>query len=614
MSDSELNPEFEALLEYVKRNRGFDLLPYKRNGLMRRVDKRMQAVGIESYVDYLDYLEVHPDEFVNLFNTLLINVTSFFRDRTSWEYLLSEIIPQIVARQEPHEPIRVWSAGCASGEEAYSLAMALAETIGIEACREHVKIYATDMDQEALNYARQASYLPKETEGVPPELLDKYFEQVDGSYVFRKDLRRSVIFGRHDLIQDAPISRIDLLTCRNTLMYFNSEAQARILARFHFALNDGGFLALGRAEMLLTHSNTFTAVDLKRRVFTKVPKGNLRDRLLLIAQTGNEEAVNHLATHVRIREAAYDVSPLAQVVVELNGSLVLANERARVMFSLTPTDLGHPFQDLELSYRPVELRSCIEQVYTNHQTVTLKDIKWTTTAGELRYLEVQLIPLQNGSGSLMGVSITFADMSRYKHLQEELEHSTQELEMAYEELQSTNEELETTNEELQSTVEELETTNEELQSTNEELETMNEELQSTNEELQTINEELRRRSDELNKVNSFLRSILASLRGSAIVVNRDLQIQLWNHKAEDLWGLRSEEVQGQHILNLDIGLPLEQLVQPIRACLAGDSEPQEVTLLATNRRGKAIQYKVSCTPIVAVEAEIWGVILLMEEE
>ena len=613
MSESELNREFEALLEHIKHSRGFDLLAYKRNGLMRRVDKRLQAIGIERYVDYLDYLEVHPEEFTNLFNALLINVTSFFRDRTFWEYLLSEIIPRIAASKEPHQSIRVWSAGCASGEEAYSLVMAMAETLGVQQCRERVKIYATDVDQEALDHARQGSYPEKKAEEIPPELLDKYFERVGECYVFHKDLRRSVIFGCHDLVQDAPISRIDLLTCRNTLMYFNSEAQAKILNRFHFALNDGGFLGLGRAEMLQTNFNTFTSVDLKRRVFLKVPKVNLRDRLLLIAQTGNEEAINNLTSQMQIREAAYDVSSVAQVVVDLNGLLILANERARAMFSLTPTDLGRRLRDLELSYRPVELRSCIEQVYTNRQIVTLRDINWTTTAG-VRYLEVRLTPLQNSSGSLIGVSITFADVSHYRQLQEELERSNQELEMAYEELQSTNEELETTNEELQSTIEELETTNEELQSTNEELETMNEELQSTNEELQTINEELHRRSDELNEANSFLQSILTSIRGGAIVMNRDLQIQIWNRKAEDLWGLRSEEVQGQHILNLDIGLPLEQLVQPIRTCLAGLSKLEEVTLSATNRRGRAIQCKVSCTPLVTVEAEIRGVILLMQEE
>jgi two-component system CheB/CheR fusion protein len=185
--------------------------------------------------------------------------------------------------------------------------------------------------------------------------------------------------------------------------------------------------------------------------------------------------------------------------------------------------------------------------------------------------------------------------------------------MAYEELQSTNEELETTSEELQSSNEELETTNEELQSTNEELETMNEELQSSNEELQTLNSELRLRSDKFNEANTYLESLLASLRGGVVVVDRELQVQLWNNKAENLWGLRTAEVKGQHFLNLDIGLPVEQLLQPIRTCLLGQVDYMEVALEATNRRGKTITCKVICTSMINMAREIHGVILLMEE-
>ena len=198
---------------------------------------------------------------------------------------------------------------------------------------------------------------------------------------------------------------------------------------------------------------------------------------------------------MRIREVAFDTSLVAQVVVDLNGAVVLANERVRMMFDLTSRDIGRPLRDLELSSRPVELLSSIEHVYTERRLVVLKDIEWTTTAGEIRYLEVQVMPLLDVQVNLLGISITFNDVSRYRQLQQDLEQSNQELEMAYEQLQSTNQEWETTNEELQSTIEELETTNEELQSTNEELETTNEELQSTNEELQSINEELRCRSD-----------------------------------------------------------------------------------------------------------------------
>ena len=261
--------EFEALLSYLKQSRGFDFTAYKRSSLMRRVLVRMQALGSKSFAAYMDILQVDTDEFTRLFNTILINVTSFFRDAAHWEFLRDEVVPRLAGPPEAGELIRVWSAGCASGEEAYSAAMLLAEVMGPEAFRERVRIYATDADEEALAQARHAVYSAQGVEDVPPRLLEKYFERQDDRYVFTKDLRRSVIFGRHDLLQDAPISRVDLLICRNCLMYFNSEAQARVLARFHFALAPRGVLFLGKAETLQAQSRMFDPLDVKRRLFIK---------------------------------------------------------------------------------------------------------------------------------------------------------------------------------------------------------------------------------------------------------------------------------------------------------------------------------------------------------
>jgi len=614
VTDSTPNAEFEALLDYVKRSRGFDFTGYKRSSLMRRVNKRMQAINIEGYSNYLDYLEVHPHEFNHLFNTLLINVTSFFRDRPAWEYIGNEIVPRILNRKNSTEPIRIWSAGCASGEEAYTIAILMAEALGMDQFQHRIKIYATDMDEDALTQARQATYSTHQISGLTPEQLDTYFDLNDNRYTFRKDLRRSVIFGRHDLIQDAPISKIDLLVCRNTLMYFNAETQSRILTRLHFALNEGGFLFLGKAEMLLTHANLFSPLHLKCRVFSKVPRLNLRDRLLIMAQNDTEETVDPMSNPVRLREAAFDSSPVARIVIDPDGILLLCNQQARLLFNLSTRDQGRPLQDLEISYRPVELRSCIDQVYGDRRMVHLRDIYWNPPQGDPLYLDIQIAPLLDVNNTILGVSINFIDVSRYKRLQEELEHSNQELEMAYEELQSTNEELETTNEELQSSNEELETTNEELQSTNEELETMNEELQSTNEELQTVNDELQRRSEELNQSNAFLQSILTSLKAGVVVVDRDLSVQIWNDKSEDLWGIRTDEALGQNFLNLDIGLPVEQLRLPIRTCLSGlPNDASESLLQAINRRGRSITCRITCTPLIGPHNEIQGVIMLMEE-
>jgi two-component system CheB/CheR fusion protein len=302
-------------------------------------------------------------------------------------------------------------------------------------------------------------------------------------------------------------------------------------------------------------------------------------------------------------------------LLDLNGVLTLANERARVLFGLNPQDIGRPLQDLELSYRPVELRSPIEQAYAERQVIKLPSVERHLPAG-VQYLDVQVTPLQDPPGgghgaSVLGASVTFDDVTQRQRVRDELLRSSQELETAYEELQSSNEELETTGEELQSTNEELETTNEELQSTNEELETMNEELRSTNEELEALNEELRQRTDDLNHANAFLRSILTSLHSGVVVVDCQLDVLVWNHRAEDLWGLRADEVQGHSLLTLDIGLPVEQL--PISAFLSGKADHESITVNATNRRGRAVRCHITCTPFLGAEGEREGVILVMEE-
>ncbi|RPI23101.1 MAG: protein-glutamate O-methyltransferase CheR, partial [Chloroflexota bacterium] len=341
------------LIDYLKRARGLDLSGYKSAGLIRRINKRMSMVGIESLPDYIDYLEVHPEEFNLFFDTILINVTGFFRDPAAWEYLAKEIIPKILANRRKDEAFRAWSTGCATGEEAYSIAMLLSEAMGEDAYRDQVKIYATDIDDGALAKARSATYTEKDVQDIPPELREKYLVRSGSAYTLNKELRRSVIFGRNNLVNDAPISRVDLLVCRNTLMYFTAEMQSKILARFNFSLRDYGYLFLGKAEMLLTHSHLFIPADLKLRIFSKVPQFRNREHQAVTANLVGDKDSESINGAGRLRDAALESSPVAQVILNQNNQLVNANEKARNLLGIKTSDLGRPFQDLDFSFKPV---------------------------------------------------------------------------------------------------------------------------------------------------------------------------------------------------------------------------------------------------------------------
>jgi two-component system CheB/CheR fusion protein len=608
---SEQDPQFEALVRFLKDERGFDFSGYKRPSLMRRVRRRMDAVGIDSFEAYHDYLSVHPQEFTALFNTILINVTGFFRDRDSWDWLQTQILPELLSRRDG-QPLRVWSAGCASGEEAYTLAMVLAEVLGVDECVKRVKIYATDVDAEALTSARQASYTDREVEGVPEELLERYFEQHGQRYVFRKELRRTVIFGRNDLVQDAPISHVDVLACRNTLMYFNAETQAQILRRLHFALRPDGVLFLGKAEMLLGHPNLFRTLEIKRRFFHKMPHDSHDPRIGVVRAGAavNGHNPDDLAV---LRQAALMSSAAAQIVLDSERRLVLSNNGASHLFGISSRDLGKPIQDLEVSYRPLELRAHLDQVLTERRSEWVREVTWHRASSDPLILDIQFVPLNDSTGNLVGTTIIFNDVSHHVQLQHELEHANRQLETAYEELQSTNEELETTNEELQSTVEELETTNEELQSTNEELETMNEELQSMNDELHTSNEVQREQQEHYYRLNRFMSAVLGSLNAGVTAVDESLRVLAWNAKAEDLWGIRTDEARGRHLFSLDIGLPLEPLRPVLKRQLADGADPDVLRLDAVNRRGRAIAVQVTVTRLEHSDGDDGpGALLMME--
>ena len=528
----------KELLEELAQERGFDFRGYKKTTLERRFRRRMFQISIGSYADYGEYIRKHPDETNELLSTILINVTEFFRDPPAWEILRHEILPALLKSLKPGHSFRVWSAGCASGEEPFSAAILLAEYFGPRSQEYDVKIYATDIDEDALNTARRGEYPMDKLRRVRAEWRDKYF-QGKGMLRVNREIRKLVIFGRSNLGQDAPISHVNLLICRNLLIYFDADLQKQILNRMHYALEPGGVLFLGRSESQLANSSQFRRLNSRWRIFRRISSAAL-DEGLQIAEEGGGPVEDSSSTRqldgVRQQQKyMLETLRIGVVLLGVDDTITLNNTAALTLCGLTPVNLaGKRLHETDLSVRIPELGPHLRATHVDNGSAKFQS-RIRTSNGE-KLVELVLRPTLDERGERNGTLVYLDDYT----LHEKLQVTVEELESTGEELQSANEELETTNEELQSTNEELETTNEELQSTNEELETTNEELQSLNEELENTNQELEERTKRLDQVNSVYIQTLEKVRLPVMLVDQERHIEFWNARALRVFGFKSK--------------------------------------------------------------------------
>lgn len=433
MPPPETNLEFEALLDYLKHNRGCDLTGYKRSTLMRRFEHRMQKISVDSYQNYLQYLQCGAEEHLALLQDVLINFTGFFRDPDAWVYLTSDIIPKIIANKRPKKPIRVWSAGCSTGQEICSFLILVSESLGIEFCLQHLQCYATDADEDALQKAQNAVYSDLDVISIHSELLERYFQKTEHGYVFHSDLHRLIDFKQHNLMQDAPILAIDLLICRNVLMYFTEEAQASILTHFHSAISNTGFLFLGQAEMLVHHRQFFTPVNLKQRFYSKE----------LNLGFENSRLTDH---RNNFWKTVFELSFVAQIILDHNGYLIDANQQAMLLFELTLSDLSCPFQDLKIG-KLFPLNVLTKHSNQNYDITVLKNIEWVTPEGT-QFFDIEIIPIFNAQTQHFNNSVIFLETTNCRQLTEKLEQSNSELKEISEESQDLKLELEAAQQEI----------------------------------------------------------------------------------------------------------------------------------------------------------------------
>ena len=566
--------QFQKIFILLRSHTGHDFSSYKPTTIRRRIERRMNVHQIENLPNYVRYLQANPDEIEGLFKELLIGVTSFFRDPEAFEVLAKKIVPKLLAKKGVNDPIRVWIPGCASGEEAYSVAIILRECMDELNRHFDVQIFATDIDPNAIDTSRAGVYPGSIALDVRADRLKRFFVKANEHYRIKKDIREMLVFAVQNIIKDPPFTKLDLLCCRNVLIYLDSGLQKKLLPLFHYSLNPDGILFLGTSETIGKFMDLFAVVDKKWKIFkckeSKLATQTLVEFPVMVPATKEGHTKDKEPVEPRVAQMAEKVLlenfVPPSVIINERGEILYIHGRTGKYLEPAPGEASLNIFEMARDGLKLELPPAIRKVISQKREVSCKGVEMQYE-GSFQTVNVTVRPVKEPEAMRGLLMVTFVDIptpeqvasakkgrspakkptNRIKQLEQVLVHTRENLQITIEELETSNEELRSTNEELQST-------NEEMQSANEEMESSKEELQSLNEELTTVNAELQSKNDELLEIYNDLRNLLNSIQVPTIFLNNDLSIKRFTEHATRTFNL----------IGTDLGRPLGHIVSKLK--------------------------------------------------
>ncbi|MDQ3813924.1 MAG: PAS domain S-box protein, partial [Armatimonadota bacterium] len=585
-SDDLGEQSLQAVLKFVREQTGHDFSQYKRATLLRRIARRLQLHGLENLPSYMEFLHAHPEEAGALLQEILISVTNFFRDAEAFHALRDEVLPRLFAGgRGADNPVRVWVPGCATGEEAYSLAMLFCEHIEAHNVPARFQIFATDLDEESIVIARHGSYPETIAADVSPERLRRFFLKQQGRYCIQREIRDNVLFALHDLLSDTAFSRLDLISCRNLLIYFNRAAQEKAFDIFHFALNPDGFLFLGSSESAEGSHGLFSTFDKKHRIYQRrpvvrhsVPVPNLGSpgahrlrREADVPPASNVQATPPSVAPGELHLRLLDQIAPPSIMVDGDYNIVHLSPQAGRFLQFAGGEPTHNVVQVAHPDLQIDLRSLLLTASQRQRKAEAPGVR-VSLGGEVHTLNLVVRPagpeapegylliVFDERGGVESVERVEAETEAPEPLVRQLESEIARLRT---QLRDTVENYETSTEELRASNEELQSINEELRSATEELETSKEELQSVNEELSTVNSELKLNNDELARSNNDLQNLMASTQIGTIFLDRQLHIKRFTPHVQQLF----------NVLPTDAGRPLSDITSKLNyAGLSDDAE------------------------------------------